>query len=119
MHESPAEFAAQVKKTILLQLTKWETDRAAVEARASRAREEAVVAAKVMQLLLLDYATFALPGPCCLCLKEYRHVQVSRVLAGGWSMLSVISSTRLLFTLRLHFKRTSMAQVGGAVRSDA
>lgn len=48
VHESPAEFAGHIKKAIFLQLTKWETDRAILEAKANRASEEAVVATKVI-----------------------------------------------------------------------
>ncbi|CAM9765313.1 unnamed protein product, partial [Laminaria digitata] len=47
VHESPAEFAAQIKKNTFLQLTQWEADRAALEALAERAGDEAAVAAKV------------------------------------------------------------------------
>eukprot|EP00903_Cladosiphon_okamuranus_P008227 g7920.t1 len=47
VHETPAEFAAQIKKNILAQLTKWEIDRAALQASAASAGGKAADAAKV------------------------------------------------------------------------
>lgn len=47
VHETPAEFAAQIKKNILAQLTKWEIDRAALQALAASAGDKAADAAKV------------------------------------------------------------------------
>eukprot|EP00752_Nemacystus_decipiens_P011965 g10606.t1 len=46
VHETPAEFAAHIKKNILAQLTKWEIDRAALQAKAENAGNEAADAAK-------------------------------------------------------------------------
>lgn len=47
VHETPAEFAAQIKKNILAQLTKWEVDRAALQALVDNAGEKAADTAKV------------------------------------------------------------------------
>lgn len=47
VHETPAEFAAQIKKNILAQLSKWEIDRAALQALAESAGDKAADAAKV------------------------------------------------------------------------
>ena len=52
MHASPAEFAAEIKKNVLAQLTKWEIDRAALQAKAESAGDKAADAAKVLVDLL-------------------------------------------------------------------
>lgn len=60
VHESPAEFAAVVKKNALLQLSKWEIDRAALVALAERAGDEAAVAAKMHEAERADLSAHAL-----------------------------------------------------------
>lgn len=47
VHETPAEFAAQIKKNLLAQLSKWEIDRAALQAVVESAGDNAADAAKV------------------------------------------------------------------------
>ncbi len=45
--ETPAEFAAQIKRNLLAQLSKWEIDRAALQAVVASAGDNAADAAKV------------------------------------------------------------------------
>lgn len=52
MHRNPAEFASQIKKNMVAQLSKWDIDRVDIEASAELAREKATDAIQVVRNLI-------------------------------------------------------------------